>query len=142
MKIDKLIRKSKVQRSWGSPAQLPQYQQFAYELVNLFRRPNHMHSHLDALQAMAPFNFRRVPHGFHSVAKQASFRIAFQIDFGGFGSDFARVWGTKMDAKIDFWDAFLRYFFRMRFGIDFWWFLVGLKAAKIITKPLVFRRFY
>ena len=37
------------------------------------RRPNHMHSHLDALQAMGPVNLRRVASEAHSVAKQASF---------------------------------------------------------------------
>ena len=37
------------------------------------RRPNHMHSHLDALQAMGPVSLRRVPSEVHSVAKQASF---------------------------------------------------------------------
>ena len=45
---------------------------------------NHMHSHLDALQAMAPVDFRRVPSDFHSVAKQASFYIALGAHFQGF----------------------------------------------------------
>ena len=48
------------------------------------RRPNHMHSHLDALQAMPPVNLRRVARRFHSVAKQASFYMAFGADFQGF----------------------------------------------------------
>ena len=59
------------------------------------RRPNHMHSHLDALQAMGPVSFRRVPHDFHSVAQQASFYIAFGIDFQGF-------WKPKWTPKFDF----------------------------------------
>ena len=49
------------------------------------RRPNHMHSHLDALQVMLPVNFRRGPQDFHSVAKQAAFYIAFGAHFQGFG---------------------------------------------------------
>ena len=49
------------------------------------RRPNHMHSHLDALQAMRPVDLLRGAHECHSVAKQASFYIAFGMDFGGFG---------------------------------------------------------
>ena len=48
------------------------------------RRPNHMHSHLDALQAMPPVNLRRVARDSHSVAKQASFYIALGTDFQGF----------------------------------------------------------
>ena len=48
------------------------------------RRPNHMHSHLDALQAMPPVNLRRVARDSHSVAKQASFYVAFGTDFQGF----------------------------------------------------------
>ena len=49
------------------------------------RRPNHMHSRLDALQAMRPVNLRRGASGFHSVAKQASFYIASGARFQGFG---------------------------------------------------------
>ena len=37
------------------------------------RRPNHMPSHLDALQTMGSVNFRRGAGNFHSVAKRASF---------------------------------------------------------------------
>ena len=48
------------------------------------RRPNHMCSHLDALQVMAPVASRRVPHDSHGVAKQASFDIALGNDFPGF----------------------------------------------------------
>ena len=67
-----------------------------------WRRPNHMRSHLNALQTTSPVDFRRVPGGLHSVAKQASFNIAFGRDFGGLGSDFGRFWEAKMDAKSDF----------------------------------------
>ena len=37
------------------------------------RRPNHMHSHLDALQAMRPVGLRRLASEFHSAAKRVSF---------------------------------------------------------------------
>ena len=73
------------------------------------RRPNHMHSHLDALQAMGPVSFRRVPHGSHSVAKQASFYIASGIDFQGFGRP---KWTPKFDVP-SFFCSFL-----MRVSID------------------------
>ena len=33
--------------------------------------------------------------------------------------DLERFWEVKMEAKIDFWEVFLRCFFRVRFGIDF-----------------------
>ena len=59
------------------------------------RRPNHMHSHLDALQAMAPVNLRRVASEVHSVAKQASFYIALGAHFQGF-------WRAKWLPKFDF----------------------------------------
>ena len=51
-------------------------------------RPNHMRSLLDALQTLRPVNLRRLPSGFHSVAKQASFCVAFQSDFNGFWEGF------------------------------------------------------
>ena len=37
------------------------------------RRPNHMHSHLDALQAMGPVALRRLASEVHSAAKRISF---------------------------------------------------------------------
>ena len=58
------------------------------------RRPNHMHSHLDALEAMGPVNFRRGPSDFHSVVKQASFYIALGTDVQGF-------WKPKWTRKLD-----------------------------------------
>ena len=58
------------------------------------RRANHMHSHLDALQAMGPVSLRRGPSDFHSVAKQASFYIALGAHFQGF-------WKAKWLAKFD-----------------------------------------
>ena len=59
------------------------------------RRPNHMHSHLDALQAMPPVDLRRGASDFHSVAKQASFYIALGAHFQGF-------WKAKWLPKFDF----------------------------------------
>ena len=44
-----------------------------------------MRSPLDALQTPAPVNLRRLAGEFHSVAKQASFNIAFRVDLEGFG---------------------------------------------------------
>ena len=63
--------------------------------TSLLRRPNHMHSHLDALQAMTPVGLRRGPSDFHSVVKQASFYIAVGAHFQGF-------WKAKWLPKFDF----------------------------------------
>ena len=41
-------------------------------------RPNHMCSHLDALQGMPPVAFRRLAGTFHSVAQLASIYVALQ----------------------------------------------------------------
>ena len=95
-----------------------------------WRRPNHMHSLLDALQTMASVDFRRFPNKFHSVAKQASLSVAFWRDLGGCSSDFGRVWETKMDARIDFLEVFFRCFFRLRFEIDFGSFFGSSKPEK------------
>ena len=48
------------------------------------------------------------------------FSIFFDVGsiLGGFGE-------AKTEAKIDFWEVFLRCFFRMRFGIDFGWIFGG-----------------
>ena len=81
-----------------------------------WRRPNHMHSHLDDLQTMTSDDLRRVAGDFHSVAKQASFRVALRSDFEGFWNDFGRVWEAKMEAKIDFSDVFFHVFFECVFA--------------------------
>ena len=66
-----------------------------------------MHSHFGSPKSPTPVEFRRLPRGFHSVAKQASFYIAFWMDLcdfrwilGGFGEAkasqkliFGRVFG-------------------------------------------------
>ena len=78
---------------------------FFFDCLDL-RRPNHMPSHLDALQTMRSVDFRRVAGEFHSVAKQASLSIAFRKDFGGFWEDFGRALEAKIDAKTNFLDVF------------------------------------
>ena len=80
------------------------------------RRPNHMHSHLDALQTLSPVNFRRGARGLHSVAEQASFDIASGKDFEGFRKDFGRFSEAKMEAKIDFWEVFFEVVFECVFA--------------------------
>ena len=66
------------------------------------RRPDHMHRHLDAIQAMAPVDLRRVARRFHSVAKQASFYIALEADFEGF---WKAKWLPKFDVRGFFFDV-------------------------------------
>ena len=113
--------------------------------VNGWRRPNHMRSPLDALQTPIPVDFRRFPRDFHSVAKQASFRVALWSDFSRFWSDFERFWEAKMDAKIDFLDVLLQVFFGRIFGIDFEWIFGGSKLEKSVKTnvfPKVFAKFH
>ena len=100
-----------------------------------------MRSPLDGLQTPAPVNFRRLPRGFHSAAKQASFPVALWSDFSRFWSDFNKFREAEMDAKTDFWDVFWRCFFRMRSGIDFGSFFRGSnleKSLKTIGFSMVF----
>ena len=62
--------------------------------------------------------------------------LIFQIGFGcgifGFLVDFGRFWEAKMEAKIDFWVVFFRYFLGLRFGIDFGWIFGGSELEKSI----------
>ena len=74
-----------------------------------------MHSHLDALQAMGPVAFRRVPSDFHSVAKPASFHIALGLYFQGFWE----VWGGQLGGENRFLKDFFDVFFEVDVGIDF-----------------------
>ena len=74
-------------------------------------RPNHMPSHMDALQTPRPVESRRFLGKSQSVAKQASLDVALRSDFGGFGVDFWRLWEAKIDAKIDFGRFFCDAFF-------------------------------
>ena len=71
-----------------------------------------MHSHLDALQAMGPVNFRRVASEVHSVAKQASFYIAWGAHFWGF-------WKAKWFPKFDFWGFFFDVIFHCVWASNF-----------------------
>ena len=106
-----------------------------------WRRPNHMRSQIGGPKAMGPVNLRRLAGEFHSVAKQASFEAPI---FGvpvRFWSDFGRLSETKMEPRIDFLDAFLQSFFRMRFGIDFWSIFGSSKPEKS-TKTIVFLMFF
>ena len=104
-----------------------------------------MRSPLDALQTPIPVNLRRFARDFHSVAKQASFRVALWSDFSRFWSDFERFWEANMVAKTDFLEVIFRCFFRMRFCIDFGWFFGGSqpeKSIKTIVFSMVFANFH
>ena len=65
-----------------------------------------MLSQLDALHRLGPVNLRRFANNSHSVAKQASFRIALQSDFCGFWRDLGRFWEAKMEVLGRFWEVF------------------------------------
>ena len=84
----------------------------------------------DSRKALRPGDFGRGVGRIHSVAKQASFSMAFWSDFEGFGSDFGALWEAKMDANIDFWEVILQCFFRIRFFIDLGSFLGPRKSEK------------
>ena len=53
-----------------------------------------------------------------SIASRNGFR--FTSLSGGISMDFGSVLEPKIEAKIDFWEVFLRSFFRARFGTDLW----------------------
>ena len=93
-------------------------------------RPNPLKDQGDSRKALSPGAFRRFLGSLHSVAKQASFRVALRSDFRGFRSDFRRFWEAPMDAKIDFRDIFFRCFFRGGFDSDFGSFLKGSRPEK------------
>ena len=67
-----------------------------------WRRPNHMRSQIDGPKAMGPVSLRRLPGDLHSVAKQASFNIAFGTDFRGF---LKPKWTSKFDFRAFFFDV-------------------------------------
>ena len=79
------------------------------------RRPNHMHSHLDALQAMGPVDFRRLASEAHSVAKQASFYRSIDRFMDGF----REVLGGQLGGENRFFSVFFDVFFEVDVGIDF-----------------------
>jgi len=73
-------------------------------------RPNPLKDQGDSSKALRPAAFRRLPRGFHSVAKQASSGIALRSDFRGFRSDFRRFrkpkWMPKSTLGTFFFDVF------------------------------------
>ena len=71
-----------------------------------------MPSHLDAVQTTVPVDFRRLAGEFHSVAKQASFSIAFWSNFGGFGRLKSM---PKFDFGAFFFDVIFESFFTSKF---------------------------
>ena len=84
------------------------------------RRPNHMPSHLDALLTPAPVNLRRLPRGFHSVAKQASFETLYIRVQLGFGEVLGGQNGAPNRVFACFFAMFFSSAFRHRFGLHFW----------------------
>ena len=78
-----------------------------------------MSSQGDSLQPPVPVAFRRGPAKVHGVAKLACLEVRFCDDSCGFWSDFGSFGGAKMDAKIVFFDVFLRCFFECVFS-SFW----------------------
>ena len=75
-----------------------------------------MRSLFDALQTLRPVNFRRLAGDFHSVAKQASFSIAFCSNFGGFGKPKSM---PKFDFRAFFFDVVFESVLTSKFG-RFW----------------------
>ena len=95
-----------------------------------------MHSHLDALQAMPPVNFRRGPREFRSVTKQASFYVAFGTDFPGF-------WKPKWIPKFHFRGFFFRRYFSLLLSIQFWWIFRASEPEKqqsYLEKTMIFAK--
>ena len=64
-------------------------------------------------QAMGSVDFRRLPGGLHSVAKQASFNIAFGVDLEGFGRPKSM---PKFDFRAIFSDVIFERNFTSKFG--------------------------
>ena len=72
-----------------------------------------MRSQIGNPKAMTPVAFRRLPGEFHSVAKQASFNIAFRVDLEGFGSPKSM---PKCDFRAIFSDVIFERNFTSKFG--------------------------
>ena len=64
-------------------------------------------------KAMAPVNLRRLAGELHSVAKQASFNIAFGVDLEGFGKPKSM---PKFDFRAIFSDVIFERNFTSKFG--------------------------
>ena len=77
------------------------------------RRPNHMRSQIGGPKAMRPVDAQRFAGGFHSVAKQASFSIAFWSNFGGFGKPKSM---PKFDFRAIFSDVIFEKKITSKFG--------------------------
>ena len=63
-----------------------------------------------------------------SIASRNKLRLTMLL--GEILMDFGKVLEPKIEAKIDFWEVFLRSFFRARLGIDFWSFFRGSEPEK------------
>ena len=61
-----------------------------------------MGSHIGSPKAMSPVDFRRLPGDLHSVAKQASFYVAFGTDFRGFRRP---NWTPKVNFQASVFDV-------------------------------------
>ena len=72
-----------------------------------------MRSQVGSPKAMALVNFQRVWGDFHSVAKQASFNIAFRVDLEGFGRPKSM---PKFDFRAIFSDVIFERNFTSKFG--------------------------
>ena len=72
-----------------------------------------MGSHIGNPKAMGPVNLLRFWGEFHSVAKQASFYIAFATELRGFWKPY---WTLKFDFKAFFFDVMFGSFFTSKFG--------------------------
>ena len=83
-----------------------------------------MRSQIGGPKAMGPVGLRRLPGGFHSVAKQASFSIAFWSNFGGLGK-------PKSMPKFDFRAFFSDVIFeKKKKYIEIWSIFGGSKPEK------------
>ena len=72
-----------------------------------------MRSHIGSPKAMTPVDFRRSWGGFHSVAKQASFYIAFRVDLEGLGKPKSM---PQFDFRAIFSDVIFEKEFTSKFG--------------------------
>ena len=72
-----------------------------------------MQSQFRSPEVATPVDLRRLAGGFHSVAKQASFNIAFGVDLEGFGKP---RWLLKFDVRALFFDVIFDCVFVSTFG--------------------------
>ena len=76
-------------------------------------RPNPMKDQGDSHKVLRPAALRRLPRRSHSVAKQASFNIAFGADFQGFRKP---KWTQKSMLGPIFFEVIFEYVFASIFG--------------------------